>query len=1093
MLAFAAAPTALAQYDTGSFVGTIMDASGAAIAQATVSVTNMDTGVSKTTKTDSAGRYEVDALKAGRYHVEASAAGFSNAVADNIAVEVGGRQKLDLELKAGSQATTVEVSDVALQVDTESSQRSQVVTNYQSAALPLVTRNYADLLALVAGARPTTDAAPRYNTSSLVRSGSFSVNGQRSMFNNFLLDGVDNNAYGVSNQGFDNQIITPPPDSVAQFSVVTNQMNAEYGRGPGAAVNVETRGGTNGFHAMIYEFIRNTNLNATGFYKPTGGVKPEFIRNQFGINFGGPLKKDRLFYFVDYEGFFQIQQPVAFVSVPTNNERNGILAVDVQDPYNGTIYPRGKSILSSPNIDPIATQVIQYLNQVAPVDPAGTSTSNNYRGSSRFTDNANKGSLRLDWQASKQDSLFLRVSDRKENAINYPSLALPIDQSSNGKQRIWDQQVVLGYTHTINSNQLLDVRVALSHTKAGKSSLSIGNHSFDIPGLPTSPDVSGGLPTTSISGGFTALGRQSTNPQWQNPSLLDPKVNYSWVRGKHSLKFGYEFERLWESVQNTDPLGGSFTFAGGFSKCKTSTTGCTSTSAAQDTYWADYLFGASSGYSLASYLVAHIRQNQHAIYGEDDWKVNPKLTLNLGLRWEYGSPYYDEKNTITNFDPTTTTMRFAKKSGSVYDRTTIYPDLNDFAPRIGFAFAATPTTSVRGGYGVGYVHFTRPGPGALLPINAPYALTVATTQTAGQSGYRRMAQGFPAGYTATFDTTKTNVNYIDPHTRDGYAHSYYVSVQQQLMKNTVMELAYVGNRGLKLQTIANFNQRNPANNYARPFSAWSEITNARNTGMGNYNSLQARYEQRFVHGLTLLNSFTWGKSMDDDSASQDSNGPSPQDALNPHAEYAQSDYNQPIIDSLSLVYDLPFGSGRTFLGGSGGLLNQFVGGWQLSAISQLAAGTPFNVTYTPPSANQVSPGLSATNRGANQYRPNRTSRPLVQRSQSGNTVQWVNLAAITIPNTNNNGSPYGNLSRNPGRGPTYYDTDVALNKMFGASENGLKVQFRAEAYNLFNRTNFVSPTSTSVSGTVAGVATSGGTLSSTFPARILQFGVKVIY
>lgn len=1084
---------ALAQLDRGSFVGTIADGSGAGVPKATVQITNIDTGIQATTTSDPTGHYEVSSLQPGNYRIEATSSGFSRAVADKITLAVGGRQRIDLSLKIGNTDTTIEVSDVALQVETESSQRSQVVTNYQSAALPLVTRNYADLLGLVTGVRATTDAAPRANTSSLVRAGTFSVNGQRSVLNNFLLDGVDNNSYSASNQGFDNQIITPPPDSVSQFSVITNSMNAEYGRGPGATVNVATRGGTNRFHATVYEFIRNTKLNATGYFAPTGGVKPQFNRNQFGANFGGPLLKDRLFYFVDYEGFRQVVAPVAFASLPTAKERQGILAVDVQDPYNGTTYTRGSSILNSPNISPISMQVVNYLNQLVPIDPSITSTTNSYRGTSRFTDNSDKGSLRLDWQASRRDALFARISDRKENAVNFPTLPLPLDGGSNGVQRILDQQIVLGWTHTISNNQLLDVRLGLDRTKASKASLSIGDTSFDIPGRPTNPVVFGGLSTMSISGGFSTLGRQSTNPQWQNPAILDPKINYSYVHGRHSLKFGYEFERLWMAVQNTDPLGGSFSFSGGFSKCARSAAGCTSTSAAQDTYWADFLFGASSQYALSSYFIAYLRQNMHNVYAQDDWKVSPKLTLNLGVRWEYGSPYYDRDNRVTNFDPATATLLHAK-SGGVYDRTLMDPDLNDWAPRLGFAYSVDQKTSLRGGYGVGYVHYTRAGPGVLLAINAPQAISVSVAQTPGGSGYRRLQEGFPAGLTDTFDPLKTTIIYMPRHTRDSYAHSYYASVQRQLMKNTLLDVAYVGNHGLKLQTIGNYNQRDPNKNFARPIPTWSEITNPRNAGYSNYNSLQVRYEQRFLAGLTLLNSFTWGKSMDNDSASQDSNGPSPQDANNPAAEYAQSDYNQPIIDSLSLVYELPFGYGKAFLGSSGRIVNQFIGGWQLSAINQFSSGTPFNVTYSPPSANQVSPGLTATNRGANQYRPNRVAgQPLVKRTQSGSTIQWVNFAAISLPNTSSNPNPFGNLGRNPGLGPSYYNTDLALNKTFGARDQGLKVQFRTEAYNLFNHTNFVSPTNSSMSGTVGGTPTSGGTVSSTFPSRILQFGVKVIY
>lgn len=962
--------------------------------------------------------------------------------------------------------------------------------------------------------RANTDAAPRASTSTLTRSGSFSVNGLRSTLNNYLLDGVDNNSYSASNQGFDNQNITPPPDSVSQFSVVTNNPNAEFGRAPGATINVATRGGTNTFHATVYEFIRNTSLNAIGYFAPTGGVKPKFNRNQFGVNFGGPILKDKLFYYVDYEGFRQVVTPVAFASLPLASERAGMLNVDVQDPYSGTVYKANTSIFSSPNISPISRQVIGFLNTLVPIGASVTGTSNNYTGTSRFTDNSDKGDLRLDYQASHKDAIFLRVSDRKENAVNFPVLPLPLDGGSNGTQRILDQQVVVGWTRTLSNNQLLDVRLGLTRTKAGKASLSIGNTAFNIPGRPTNPIVFGGLPTLSITGGFSTLGRQSTNPQWQNPALVDPKVNYSIVHGKHSLKFGYEFERLWMSVQNTDPLGGSFGFAGGFSKCPANSATCKNPTATRDTYFADFLFGAPSQYALSSFFVAYLRQNQHNFYVQDDWKASSKLTLNLGIRWDYGSPYYDRDNRVTNFDPATASLLHAR-AGGVYDRTLVHPDLNDWAPRLGIAYAVDPKTSIRGGYSVGYVHFTRAGPGVLLPINAPQAVSASVTQTLSTTGFRRLQDGFPTGLTDNFDPLKTTVISISPNTRDPYVQSFYLAVQRGLAKNSLVDIAYVGNHAVKLQTIGNLNQRDPSKAFARPIPTWSEITNPRNAGYANYNSLQVRYEQRFLAGLTLLNSFTYSKSMDNDSGSQDSNGPSPQDALNPAAEYAQSDYNQPLVNTLSLVYELPFGHGRHFLS-SGGFLNQVVGGWQVSTINQSAAGTPFNITYGPSSGNQVSPGLSATNRGANQYRPNRNyGVPLGKLIKSGNNVQYLNLAAVSLPSattaTGAVASPFGNYSRNAGLGPSYFDTDVALNKTFGASDNGLRVQFRAEAYNLLNRTNFapvsggvsgsnpvisssgVNPCST-VSGAFAGTCSlSGGTIGSTYPARILQFGLKVNY
>src|SRR3984885_13325476 len=262
---------AQAQFDVGSLVGTIRDQSGAAVAGASITATNTATNIESSATSNSNGDYEVPALHVGVYTISAKATNYAEAVAQNIAISVGSRQRIDLELKVGETQSSVEVSDVALQLETESSERGQTITQYQTAALPLVTRNYSDLLGLVTGSRQAPTAATTSSINSLVRQGAYNINGQRSMFNNFLLDGMDNNAYGESNQGFDNQIIAIPPDSVAQFSVVTNNESAEYGRSSGATINVASESGTNNFHATLYEFIRNTDLNAAGYYKPNVG------------------------------------------------------------------------------------------------------------------------------------------------------------------------------------------------------------------------------------------------------------------------------------------------------------------------------------------------------------------------------------------------------------------------------------------------------------------------------------------------------------------------------------------------------------------------------------------------------------------------------------------------------------------------------------------------------------------------------------------------------------------------------------------------------------------------------------------------------
>ncbi|WP_245817868.1 TonB-dependent receptor [Granulicella rosea] len=1139
-----------AQYDNGSVVGSVRDSSNAPIAGAAITITNLDTGIVTRVTTGGSGDYEAPTLRVGVYKVSASANGFSDAIADKINVSVGGRQRIDLTLKVGGTATTVEVSDVALQIETESSERGQTITNYQSEALPLVSRNYSDLLGLVTGSRQAPTAATTSSINSLVRAGAYNINGQRSMFNNFLLDGLDNNAYGESNQGFDNQIVAVPPDSVAQFQVVTNNESAEFGRSSGATINVASQAGTNRFHATVYEFIRNTDLNATGFFKPTqvgsSGItvpfkKPTFNRNQFGMNFGGPIVPNKLFFFLDYEGFRQVLKPLSVFTLPTQNELNGVLVVPTRNPLTGKTYAPGVAIPTS-DINPLSLQIITAFRQVnTPTTGLATTglAQNDYAVQVPFRDNADKGDLRFDYQENPATSWFLRVSDRKENGLNAAALPLPLDGQTNGKIRVLDQQAVLGFTRLFGANKVLDARVGLSRTKAGKFSTSIGSTSFAIPGLPTDPAVSGGLPSTSISG-FTGFGRQSTNPQFQNPALLDPKLNFTYVKGRHSLKFGYEYEHIWMAVSDNNPLFGSFTYSGGYSLCPAGTTvagsttacapnlaGVTSTAAVSDNFWADFLFGTTSGYSAANVFTAHLRQQAHNVYVQDDWKVFPNLTLNLGVRWEYASPYSEQKDFISNFDPGTQTVLTISKTAvtsgvvnqlqnadGVYGKGLINPDYNDFAPRVGFAFAPDLKTALRGGFGTSYVHYTRAGSGDILAINAPQALFVAVNQanlkpsttnhcagspTVSQIGvcYVSAEQGFPTGLTTTFNPLTDNITYVPKNTRDSYVESYYLSVQRELFKNTRLDIAYVGNHGLKLQGFVNANQLNPSIGYAqanRPFTQFSDITEALNEFSSNYNSLQVRYEQRFLAGLTLLNSFTWGHALDMTSASLEGNTPSVQDGNNIRADYGQSDYNLPIADITSIVYELPFGHGRHFLAESHGVVDSLAGGWQLSVINTMQSGTPFNVTYGPSAANQVSPTISNSFRGANLYRPNRVQgvNP-IQRTQIASTgyIQYLNPAAFTLPSTT--GSPFGNSARNPFRTTPFYQTDLSLNKKFSTPLEGLKVEFRSEFYNILNHTNLYLPSGTLTGTNNGGAATGGGQVTSTFEPRVIQFGMKILY
>ncbi|MGB6191470.1 MAG: TonB-dependent receptor, partial [Terracidiphilus sp.] len=556
----------------------------------------------------------------------------------------------------------------------------------------------------------------------------------------------------------------------------------------------------------------------------------------------GPIIKNKLFYFLDYEGFRQTLTPTVVLTVPTQDEISGILAVDVQDPLSpGTYYKKGTSILTSPDVSPISKQILGFWSKlpsqcVAAAGSPGINAStgidtNNCATNAPFTDNADKGDLRLDYQQNQNSSWFLRVSDRKETGINYPTLPLPLDGQTNGRIKVLDQQVAAGYTRLIGTNKVIEARLGLSGTRAGKYTLSIGDNAIVIPGPPTDGTVAGGLPSMGVSGGFSGFGRQSTNPQWQNPSLLDPKISFSWAKGRHSLKFGYEYEHVWMEVQDSNPLFGSFTYGRGYSVCPASAgTACANTTAAADTYWADFLFGTPSAYALATYFKAHLLQSMDNIYAQDDWKVTPKLTLNLGLRWEYGAPYSEEHNNVSNFVPETASMltltpgytqtQFISpySGGGVYGKTLVNPALGDFAPRVGFAASVLPSMVIRGGFGISYAHYTRAGSGDILAINAPNALFVSVTQptSASAAGYRTMDQGFPDGLATTFSPGTDNITYIPRHTKDSYVESYFLDAQKALAKNILFDVAFIGNHGLDLQGFMNANQGNPALGLANP-------------------------------------------------------------------------------------------------------------------------------------------------------------------------------------------------------------------------------------------------------------------------------------
>ncbi len=1068
------------QFETATVVGTVKDSSGGVVPAAKVTLTNTQTGVSLERTSDTNGSYEFFTVRIGTYVVTAEKAGFSIAVVDNVQVTVGARQRVDLSMAVGQLTETVTVSSSAILLQTDSSDRSQVITAEQTVALPLNGREYSALALLSPGVRLSS-----LNTGGFTpREGAFNVNGLRSTFNNFMIDGVDNNAYGTSNQGFSNQVMQPAPDAVGEFKVVTNNMSAEYGRSAGATINVAYASGTNTYRGSVWEFMRRTEMNATGFFRPTTGVKPGFDRDQFGGVFGGPIVKNKAFFFADMEMFKQTRSQTAISTIPTMAQRGGVLAVDVRNPFTGEVYPAGTAI----PMTPFARKVLNDLP--APSSTAGT---NNLSILQEFTNTTPKAGGKVDIQINPRLSAFGRVGWRDADIFDNPTISGPSGGGGNAETYVSNKQFSGGVTYMPSGTSLLEMRFGWSSTVAGKNPFALvdgqgsAESEYGITGLPSDPRVAAGLPTQQITG-FSELGRQATNPQWQYPTVFNPKVNYSWLSGRHSLKSGYEFQRVLTEVQDVNPLYGRDTYAGQFSR----PVGVT---ASNNLYnLGDFMFGLRSTYALSNILVAELEQNMHFLYVQDDWRVNDRLTINAGLRYEYATPWTEANNVLSNWDPATKTMIIAR-DGSLEERSTIKPDRNNFGPRLGLAFEPAERTVFRAGYGMSYVHFHRAGGANVLPSNGPQVINAVATQTLNDATFRTTQQGYPAGFTdpSRFNPLAANITYMPNDYRSTDVHSWFASVQREVWSGALLDLAYVGNKADGMLLFANYNQAAP-NNAAgslslqsrRPIPEFADITYSFNGGKSRYHSFQTKFDWRIGRDMTLMSSFTLSDTKDNGAGSLENpngNFPAPQDFRNLEADFGTSAYHEPYNSKTSFIIDLPFGRGRRYMTDANAVVDAFLGGWMLAGINTVVPGEMVTLTYTASAAQQVS-SIQQDFRGANNYRPNVNGDPLVPEGER--TINnWLSRTTVTAPTDPS--QPFGNAPRNSVRGPLQWNVDLVASTRFEIpwSSNG-SFEFRAEFFNLFNRTNFRAPNGNRS-------AAAYGTITSTYDPRIIQLGFRATF
>jgi Carboxypeptidase regulatory-like domain/TonB-dependent Receptor Plug Domain len=1096
LLFVSAVNTAFAQFDSATVLGTIRDSGGAAMPGVTVSLKNIDTGLSVTAQTDGDGNFQFTNVRIGNYRVSAEKQGFSTAVAERVNVTVNARQRVDLAMQPGAVTESVVITDAAQLLETDSSVRGQVVQREQIVNLPLNGRSYANLVLLTPGVRESS----QNGITTAGREASFNVNGLRNTVNNFLLDGVDNNAYGTSNQSFSSQVVQVSPDAIAEFKVQTNTYSAEFGRSGGAVINASYRSGTNQFHGNLWEYNRNTALNAVGFFKPVGGVKPPLIRNQFGFTFGGPIIKDHTFFFLDYEGFRQISKTLVFSALPPLNQRNGVLAIpdpskpgmfqNVINPLTGKVYLGGNTPAQIPLSD-MSSFARKVLAELPTPNATGANNYQNLVPNRAYNDKFN---IRLDHKFGESLNAFARISHRKVNNFEGPNIPGPSGSNQNGLVSVLNQQLVGGATYIFHNSSALEFRLGISRIEAGKKPPLTGGPSmlqlYGITGLPDDPAITGGLTTQTITG-FSQLGRQATNPQFQNPFDVNPRVNYTFSLGRHSLKTGYEYLAVNTDVQDTNPLMGLDTYSGQFTR--------PAGAASNNLYnLADFMFGLRSQYEFANLLVVNLRQRLHYAYLQDDFKVSPKLTFNLGVRYEFATPFYEDKNRLSNYDPATNSIIQAK-DGSLYDRSLVDPDYNNFAPRLGFAYNLLDKTVIRGGYGIGYVYFHRLGSANLLATNFPQITRAnipqspslprcAGTETglALEKCFRPTQDGYPSGL-------PNNVTlYVPRDTRTGYIQNWQLSVQRELTSNMLIDVAYVGNHAIKLVLLADLNQARPNNpgetllvNARRPISGFRSISAVLPAAFSNYNALQVKFERRFSRGLYVLNSFTWSKAIDNVSQvleEPNGNTGNPQSVYNIAADRGLSAYDEPINNTTSVVWDLPFGRGRAFAGNLPGALEAVIGGWTITGINTMRSGQTINLRYSPSAQASVTANLPSFLGGV-ALRPNISGSVLAP--EGSRTIDnYFNISNVSIPSVN---QPFGSAGRNIARSDAFYQLDFGLQKNFALPiTEATRLEFRAEFFNLFNKTNFGAANSDRSSSGF-------GQIRNAFPARQIQFALKLSF
>jgi len=1088
LLALSIVP-ASGQVSTASLTGLVTDQSEAVLSDVKVTVRNTSTNVERTTTTDSSGYYVFPTLPIGQYRLTAERAGFQT-VEREVTLETAQKGRQDLMMTVGAVATTVSVEAVAPQLSTSDASLGAVVDNNYVSQFPLLLRSWDDLMSLVAGVQGNRYTDQGGGTS-FGRTGGFNVHGVRSLQNNFILDGLDNNSISENVQELTSQVVRPSVDTIQEFKIVTNPYSAEYGRSPGAAINVTTKGGTNQIHGVLYEYLRNRQLDANDFFSNRNKLgKPQNVQNQFGGNVGGPIRKDKLFAFFDYEGT-RIRRGVSRITtVPLPNERVGDYSAvagavvnvrypTIYDPATGQPFPNNQ--IPANRLDPVAARLVNLFP--LPTDP--TRQTNNFARNAGLLDDTGRYNGRIDWQPTTSDSVFGRYTYTSRDRFipgNFGGIADGTSSSALGRQNLTAHGVAIGWTRVISPRIVNELRMGFTRNNSFAAQDPFGqNKTADyIPGVPVNPTYDGGVSRITFTNFNTFIGSPDFLPKFQVTQQYQWTDSLSLTYRSHQFKFGADLRApLRNNYMDVPATRGNMNFDRIFTCQRNAAGQCVANTGLS---YADFMLGYVQQAQLTNLFVADQRLHMYSFFVQDDYKVNPKLTLNLGLRYDFATPALEGRNRMANFNPAGAGSLVFGQDGSIANRALVNPDRNNFAPRVGLAYQINEKTVLRSGYGIFYTLFDRIGSEDQLSLNPPALInnniSLASTATAPLFLLR---DGFPADFLdpAKLDLRRVRVRAANPDAPNTYVQQWSFGIQRTLPWKLFLDADYVGTKSTHLNTLRNYNQPIAG---VLPYPNFGQIEYRDPLGNGVYHGLDFTLERRFVSGLIFRGAYTWSKSIDNTAehlAVGGSNSFS-QNGRDFKSWRGPSDYDVPHRLVVSYIYELPFGKGKPFA--SSGPLAWIIGGFRTSGALTLSSGRPYTI---------FADGNSATiDRGLQRALPNVIGAPQVlenvdcwfytSASPACRSVAPNGQDAFSVPPP----GVFGNSGRNVLRAPGTKVFDFALHRSFPLGESRA-LDFRWEVFNLTNTTQFGRPDQNLTGTTVGSITTLAG------DPRLMQFALRL--